>query len=345
MTRFRVLELGGPFEPSRTYLNERTYGGIAAMGNIANVREYHRIYFSSSDRGFRTTKHSGPVRAVLLGSSFSGGATLSDDETLSATLSSRLGFTVYNAAGADLSDERQLRDLTEHSGLRNGVVIHEYVDGSGPLDQGSFRDTDRSRARAVLRMTLGARYQDALRAHSRLSGWASESPLRLTLFKGFKNIEDDVILPNSFADQVVRERLVNGDEILFLREQLRLEKHHSVSKAVSYWQGMEARLAKYGLRQLVVLVPNHYSVYGPLTHRGAVPRVDEYLEQLEAKLREAGIPVVNLARFIKRAAAEGLPSRSYIYWRDDTHWNGAGVELAAGAIASAVRELTGASKK
>src|SRR2546427_1383310 len=45
-----------------------------------------------------------------------------------------------------------------------------------------------------------------------------------------------------------------------------------------------------------------------------------------------GVPVVDLTGALQEAAAALLPSGRYVFWRDDTHWNGDG----AGAVAPAV---------
>lgn len=342
MTRFRVFELGGPFEPNKQYRNPRTYGGIAAMGNLPRLREYRPIVFSSDSYGFRVTAapNQGAPQILLVGSSFSAGATLSDDETFAAQLMRASGETVYNAAGADLSDARQLRRLLSRLDLRpGGVVVHEYVDGSGPLDARSIRDTENAPLRATARRLLGARYDQLLRAHARFDGWASDSPLRLSLFKTFKLIEDDRVLPNSFADNVYEDLLLNGDSVVFLREQLELRKRHDVEKAARYWQAMQRRLAAQGLSQLVVLVPNQYTVYGPLTHHPPSKSTEDYLAALESALRQAEIPTLNLTSLLRAVAAEGLASKRYVYWRDDTHWNPAGAKVAAGEVARAIAAL------
>ena len=42
-------------------------------------------------------------------------------------------------------------------------------------------------------------------------------------------------------------------------------------------------------------------------------------------LDAAGVPVVNLMPVFQEATARG----ERLYWRDDTHWNDAGIRLAA----------------
>ena len=42
-------------------------------------------------------------------------------------------------------------------------------------------------------------------------------------------------------------------------------------------------------------------------------------------MKDANVPVVNLLPVFAQATAQG----QRLYWRDDTHWNDAGIRLAA----------------
>ncbi len=55
----------------------------------------------------------------------------------------------------------------------------------------------------------------------------------------------------------------------------------------------------------------------------------DHLERLERSLREAGIEVVNLKAVYGELARRELARGSYLYWRDDTHWTGRAMRVAA----------------
>ena len=59
------------------------------------------------------------------------------------------------------------------------------------------------------------------------------------------------------------------------------------------------------------------------------------LGTVEAGLKEAGVPVVNLMPVFQAATARG----TRLYWRDYTHWNDAGIRLAAEELWRQVRPL------
>ncbi len=94
-----------------------------------------------------------------------------------------------------------------------------------------------------------------------------------------------------------------------------------------------------GFQLIVLLVPNKSTVYEPLLlGREAQNRPgSDYLDRLERSLSSAGLPVVNLKNVFQAQAARELPSNSYLYWLDDTHWNGHGMRIAAEEIDQAVR--------
>jgi hypothetical protein len=90
---------------------------------------------------------------------------------------------------------------------------------------------------------------------------------------------------------------------------------------------------------VVVLVPNKYAVYAPLLRKPEPPRPSRRLDRFAAALRASGIQVVDLAGIFERRAAEELDRGGYLYWKDDTHWNAQGIQLAADEIARAWPEV------
>ena len=43
-------------------------------------------------------------------------------------------------------------------------------------------------------------------------------------------------------------------------------------------------------------------------------------------------------------AAAGVDQREYLYWKDDTHWNAAGIEVTADAVRAAWQKLAPPSR-
>lgn len=171
-------------------------------------------------------------------------------------------------------------------------------------------------------------------------GWldrhARVSPLQVLSARALKAIQNDRWLPNPYARHVLRGRLRNGEEMLFLPdERIRFYRARSEDQAARYFSWLASKLGQENLELLVALVPQKFTVYRPLLlHPEPGPEESvRYLDRLEQRLRATGIPVVNLTATFRAAAAAALDRGSYIYWRDDTHWNARGIALAAAEIA------------
>ena len=90
----------------------------------------------------------------------------------------------------------------------------------------------------------------------------------------------------------------------------------------------DARLR--GFSYMVVLVPNKSTVYGDLLlTESPYVKTDTLANQAEVLLRQNGVAVLNLTDPMKCAARKMLPQKRYLWWRDDTHWNRYGVQVAA----------------
>jgi acetyltransferase AlgX (SGNH hydrolase-like protein) len=335
MTRGTGMEGNGPFVPNGRYVNAHAYGDLAALGNRPDLRQYRREVFTTDEFGFRNPTDSVHQRydVAIGGTSYAAGSSVSDDETLSARLATELSRPVYNAGGLPIDRWRYV-PVVERLGLRNGLLILEYMEsapapGSVPVPHGKAEEVKRR-----LAAFCGPRYSD-------VRGWLAQSPFQLLLFKLFKRLENDCVLPNVFSRRVVPGQLINGDPILFQAEQVNAHPSRAaVAASVAELTAMSAALAGRGTKLLVVLVPSQFHVYGPLVATPVASASDRtYLDEIGHGLSTAGVLFVDLSEPLENAARNGLRDHTYVYWRDDTHWNARGIALAAHVIAARVRQL------
>lgn len=318
---------GAAFEPNRRYVREGSYGDAAAMGNLPDLRQYRPEAFTTDARGFRNVTGNGhaAVGAILAGDSFAVGSGVADNLTLSTLLSRRLGCGVYNAGGM-VPDPDRLRALAQGLGLRQGPVLHAYAEDVEPpsVPTSAKRALNRRIAEAS---SVAGRFAGLVR------GFVLVSPLRILSERAFKAISDDRILPNGYASNVIRGTLANGDSMLFVASKVDHVRSRRTASA-AYWAWLQAELQDARLDLLVVLVPSKYTVYRKFLVDHPLPERREagFLDRLERELDASGVPVVNLTEPLSAEAARRVAHHEYLYWRDDIHWNGEGIQLAASTI-------------
>ena len=336
-----------PFRPNVRYDRPRVYGNLAALGNQRDLREYHRIVFTTDALGYHNPPQTGgpAPRALLFGSSFSAGTEVNDGEDLAALLAGLTGEGVYNAAPGDPAPVRA-RALARTLGIERAVVMYEQFETVAPPTIAALPPNPHE-----VRCSRALGVWDAPWSCAIVSWIADElevSPLAVFAARLHRRTQNDRLLPNTAAARVIRSRLANGREVLFLADE-RTVYHdgHRLDGAERYFTWLSNRLALQGQRLLVVLAPQKYTVYAPLLRQsdpgpGASPAS---LEALAARLAARGISVVNLTRPLQDAARAALAHDSLIYWRDDTHWNARGNEVSARAVAAALLRMRDATER
>jgi hypothetical protein len=322
----------GPFIPNKHYHRDNSYGGVAGIGNLPAFRHYHSVDFTTDNYGF----HNPPALAqvnpigIVIGDSFAVGSELPEAQSLSAQLTQRFGGYFYNASGPQPIHLRSLEAVATRIGLHRGQVILEFLESRALQDPpAATPDGGRGTAQAFLFRTLGQYWMDRLgiplnQLHS--------SPLQALSAKLEKKIQDDTFLPNSFASFVIQEKLRNGEPIVFLPAEFKSpsDPRKAADRWAAYFAWYAAELHKDGLELAVLLVPNRTTIYAPLLARPrdvSAPRAT--LEVFANALQNAGVPTVPLERRYSQDAAALLGQKKYLYFLDDTHWNGAGTAIAA----------------
>ena len=226
----------GPFIPNKHYHRDNSYGGVAGIGNLPALRHYHSVDFTTDAYGF----HNPPALAqsnaigIVVGDSFAVGSELPEDQSLSAQLTERFGGYFYNAGSPQPLHLRSLEAVAQRLGLHHGLVIFEFLESRALQDPPSATpDGARGAAQTFLFRHLGQEWTDRLgtplnELHS--------SPLQALSAKLVKKVQDDVLLPNSFASFVIQEKLSNGEPIVFLPAEFKSPV--DPRKAAERWAGL-----------------------------------------------------------------------------------------------------------
>lgn len=130
--------------------------------------------------------------------------------------------------------------------------------------------------------------------------------------------------------------------MLFYGENLRLLPYYTPEQDAPAVAQTVKRVAagfrERGVSLVVLLVPEKEQIYIralPEEERQALAQGPELLAAIEGGLKAAGVSVVNLMPVFQEATARG----EQLYWRDDTHWNDAGIRLAAEELWRVVEPL------
>ena len=319
----------GRFTPEFDYANDHAYGDLAALANRPDWRADHSEIFTVDRFGFRQnpdpTPDARPYDDLLIGDSFAAGSGLSDDETLAVQMQRVLDRRIYN--GAELAiDLRHLLPLIDRLGLVGGNVYYQYLERAPLPNSANVRTTSLFSGTFI--------YQPLRTGVTWWRGFWDVCPLTIWAHALYKHAQNDRLLPNTYAANVHAERLQNGMLALFLpREVSRYTQSRPVDPAGLLM--LQSALRARGLTLRVVLVPEKYTAYAPLLERPAADSPPLYLDTVEAALRAAHVPVLNLLPVLRRAAADNQAKGTLPYQSDDTHWSAAGVRIAAEAIRAA----------
>jgi acetyltransferase AlgX (SGNH hydrolase-like protein) len=325
----------GPFIPNKHYHRDNSYGGVAGIGNLPALRHYHSVDFTTDADGFHNPPTLAQSKAIgiVIGDSFSVGSELPEEQSLSAQLTQRFGAYFYNAGAPQPLHLRSLETVAQRLNLHHGLVIFEFLESRALQDPpAATPDGGRGRAQAFFFRAMGPDWTD------RLGTPLNElhaSPLQALSAKLEKKIQDDTLLPNSFASFVIQERLQNGEPIVFLPAELKSpsDPRKAAKRWAAYFAWYSTELGKDGLDLVVLLVPNRTTIYAPLlTPPRDVSASRATLEDFADALQNAGVHTVPLRNRYAHDAAILLHQKKYLYSLDDTHWNGDGTAEAADEI-------------
>ncbi len=304
---------------------DRSFGDLSNMGNLPEMREYHPERFTADSLGFRNpavpSPDSPPV-AIVLGSSFSGGAGLSDEDTISRQLGDRLGDKVYSAAGVDL-ELNEIRALARRLGMKSGWILCEHT-SRDPLPVRLLPGTVAKKRRPS---------RDGF--WSRLGRRLKDSRLEILCGRLYRVFQDDVFLPNAHRQNVAVRTLIDGQPMLFLPSVQRTPyKEAEIREGVAYWRWMAEELARDDLNLALFLVPDKHLVYAPLI-RGDTRGFEEEaisFKLLGRELAAGGVPVCSPLEALQEKAAEELQKGRTVYAVDDTHWKVSAIQVVADGI-------------
>jgi len=334
--------LSVPTGVSHTWFVKSAIPEGARLSNRLDFLSFRPERFTVDERGFRNgpSHRATQPQAVLIGSSFSLGMALSDEQTFCSRINQQIGDVVYNASGTvrtEWSADDIVRTARE-GGLERGLVVLEVLNRVSfvynPRPTG-LRDLY-ERAPETLKRKTAPAVVFARRVNQ------SVGLTRLSTLLNMR-LHDDHILPNPYKDMYSEEQLITGRRVLmFSGDKMFSQKPASPDITADTVKHLTADLAPLGYRLAVVLLPNAYSVYYPLVMNHETPDASEdYMNRLYIRMVGDKVPVLNLLPILRSAARAELSEDRLIYYPDDAHWNPRGSDIAARAAAPWIDSLLG----
>lgn len=167
------------------------------------------------------------------------------------------------------------------------------------------------------------------------------APTKVVSTRIFKKLADDNILPNVYRNSVKELKLPDGQRILFRDYEYevaeRTRGQEIVARTADYLKWFQAQLARRGMNLVVLMVPTRYTIYAPLLGQPG-GKWTEYLDNLERELARRDVTALNCLTFFHDHAAEEIRSGHLSFYREDTHWNPAGIRLVAAHLNKTLSE-------
>ena len=310
----RFVRSGLRYEPNVRATIAMPHGDLVAVDPHFSLRlaEPRRVLFVTDSLGYRNEREYSSPSLVLLGDSFAVGNGTSQEMTLPEVLARRLGHSVYSLAHpADPIDYEyranwflQSRDAS----ARFWMVVYEGNDFVAELG-------DRAVLPAVAAGGLADRYREFRSRQLRdFAPW-----LRLS------RVLEKMVLRVSEqwrpGPRTTEEWPINGSPLGVFR------LHELVAKAASVSLTLDLPPWVWERVDCVLFVPTKGRVYATLAGREAYPP-SAGLSLLRSVAPRPEV-IRDLTPALETRARELASSREFVYWRDDTHWNARGIEVAS----------------
>lgn len=311
---FGVLK--GQFYPNlEVYKTEQ--GDLAYYTQCAIPKDVHWITDRYGYRKANTSVSKHPV--VIVGDSNIAGSALSQDELLSEVLEKKLGQSVYPLAG------ERLRALFQHDLLRKHlpeIVILSSIERDMPDGLSALKPRDFKTPSPFDGLIDAVRFNPVVQR------------VAIVVDRTFKGNMLNYIRAriNGSSPSLRRVGAIKQCPIFFLQGSA-ANRDTSAQRIEATAQRLKEYndfLGKRGIRFIFLPIPNKETVHYEYLNTDK----PDFLERLTRRLEELNIETINTHKafddFYQR-------TRTMLYHRDDSHWNGLAVRLTADLLEQQVR--------
>ncbi len=299
-----------PFYPNCT-LRMKEQGDLVPYTNKSIVKN---TVWITDQLGYRNDKFVSDPDILLFGDSFFVGNGLSQSETITNTLSSKLynKAKVYNFASGSL---RQF-DVLYRNGLlkKPKLIIFESVERNNISFPTFFKTGEILEKKYILSFYIPAFIKDIIVKFDRMLRLYSVNWMqsRFHPLFGRSALSNPVELESKMIFLQGKSVTVHSDK----------ELKESFNAIMSYKKYCDS----IGVNFLFVSMPNKETVYFDFVPLDTQP---DYLFKLDSLLNKNGVATINVLSIYN---AERQKKNILLYHYDDTHWNSTATELIANEI-------------
>lgn len=317
------------YAPNVDVVIEQPHGDLLAVDPLADpaIREPRTIRFRTDSAGYRNPYPYRGQRTVLAGDSFVVGNGNDEADTLRAILLDEHGIDAYSLAFPDDPVHYAQKTIWLLGSMsRRARFLFFFFEGND-FETSEGEPVLAVRARMFPRVfgELLDRYDDLrtnwLRAHA---PWLHYPPRMLAMAR---LVERHIALrgASSVAVRKVGPKPVGFYEVYNLA---------AVDSAPTLPLDLDARVLQR--TACVFFIPTKLRTYAfalePEVRARLASPAPGY-RVLERTFAPHGIPVIDLTGPLAAEAERLLPLGEYVFWRDDTHWNGHGMRAVAPMVA------------
>lgn len=307
----------GTYRPNVHDVIAQPHGDLVAIDPTLplSIREPRTVVFTTDSRGYRNNHEYSDEEDILLGDSYLVANGTTQEETVPSRLESRFGKRVYSMAypgdPADYENQalKALREVSQHS--RFSFFIYEgndFIFDSSKKEY-AMNEYDVLRLDAVKHIPV-------------------PSALPQILYKLSRKIERQIFSLKSSSTDL---HWYGDTPIAFLSLQ------SATSLALDPRIELQLNPQVWDKAKCVFFIPSKARIYPEgysseeqkILTRETAPALDA----LRKKVSMFPVTVVDLTPALRNAARKMLPEHKFVYWRDDTHWNGLGIEASVEEIA------------
>jgi len=335
----------GKYLPNQDIKIVQPYGDLFAIGlqelimftpdnALSAIIEPRKIRFVTDKNGYRNRAFQNNPDYILIGDSFVVGNGTTQDETLSEQIANKLDQKIYSLShpGSPQQYEQYLGNSPFLSDENKNILLF-YFEGNDFAEEnnlsatfstndfnvGHFLKTFVSQLEHYKLLYLNKIYPKKFKLVRIINRKGRLSYLQIYAFiKGLSDAGATKITPKVVVESI-------GDSKVGF---LKTYNDKSLSKSLNTYIWTNKDLLKK--IKYVVFIPTKYRVYHELEENIA-------LKTLIKGYEGTAIPVIDLTSTLREVAKRYLSTNRFVFWRDDTHWNGLGISAAAELLADLLR--------